>query len=59
MWTTPEKQTKGRETLRNANQNKTTSRAGYKIKAYGKKAKKKKKKRKEKEKKATKKSIQN
>ena len=39
MWTTPEKQTKGRETLRNANQNKTTSRAGYK-KAYEKKKKK-------------------
>ena len=57
MWTTPEKQTKGRETLRNANQNKTTSRAGYKIKAYGKKAKKKKKKRK-KEKKKKKKQQQ-
>ena len=30
MWTTPEKQTKKRETLRNANQNKTTKRPGYK-----------------------------
>ena len=30
MWTTPEKHTKKRETLRNANQNKTTRRAGYK-----------------------------
>ena len=30
MWTTPEKHTKKRETLRNANQNKTTKRAGYK-----------------------------
>ncbi len=29
-WTTPEKHTKKRETLRNANQNKTTRRAGYK-----------------------------
>ena len=29
MWTTPEKQTKKRETLRNANQHKTTRRAGY------------------------------
>ena len=35
MWTTPEKHTKKRETLRNANQNKTTRRAGYK-KVYGK-----------------------
>ena len=34
MWTTPEKHTKRRETLGNANQNKTT-RAGYK-KMYGK-----------------------
>ncbi len=30
MWTTPEKHTNKRETLRNANQNKTTRRAGYK-----------------------------
>ena len=30
MWTTPEKLTKRRETLENANQNKTTKRAGYK-----------------------------
>ena len=30
MWTTLEKHTKKRETLRNANQNKTTRRAGYK-----------------------------
>ncbi len=30
MWTTPEKHTKKRETLGNANQNKTTRRAGYK-----------------------------
>ena len=30
MWTTPEKHTKKRETLRNANQHKTTRRAGYK-----------------------------
>ena len=30
MWTTPEKLTKRRETLGNANQNKTTKRAGYK-----------------------------
>ena len=29
MWTTPEKHTKKRETLRNANQHKTTRRAGY------------------------------
>ena len=29
MWTTTEKHTKKRETLRNANQNKTTRRAGY------------------------------
>ena len=36
MWTTPEKLTKRRETLGNANQNKTTKRAGYK-KVYGKK----------------------
>ena len=35
MWTTPEKHTKRRKTLGNANQNKTT-RAGYK-KVYGKK----------------------
>ena len=35
MWTTPEKHTKKRETLGNANQNKTTRRAGYKV--YGKK----------------------
>ena len=31
MWTTPKKHTKKRETLRNANQNKTTRRAGYKV----------------------------
>ena len=30
MWTTPEKLTMRRETLGNANQNKTTKRAGYK-----------------------------
>ena len=30
MWTTPEKHTKRRETLGNANQNKNTRRAGYK-----------------------------
>ena len=30
MWTTLEKHTKMRETLGNANQNKTTKRAGYK-----------------------------
>ena len=30
MWTTPKKHIKRRETLRNANQNKTTRRAGYK-----------------------------
>ncbi len=30
MWTTPEKHAKKRETLENANQNKTTRRAGYK-----------------------------
>ena len=35
MWTTPEKHTKKRETLTNANQHKTTRRAGYK-KVYGK-----------------------
>ena len=35
MWTTPEKHTKKRETLRNANQKKTTERAGYKN-VYGK-----------------------
>ena len=35
MWTTPKKQTKRRETLRNANPNKTSRRAGYKV--YGKK----------------------
>ena len=29
MWTTPEKLTKRRETLGNANQNKTTKRAEY------------------------------
>ena len=34
MWTTPEKHTKKRETLRNANQNETTTRAEYK-KVYG------------------------
>ena len=34
MWTTPEKNMKKRETLRNANQSKTTKRAGYKV--YGK-----------------------
>ncbi len=31
MWTTPEKHTKKRETLGNANQNKTTRRPGYKV----------------------------
>ncbi len=31
MWTTPEKHTKRRETLGNANQNKTSKRAGYKV----------------------------
>ena len=36
MWTTPEKHTKRRETLGNANQNKTTRRAEYN-KVYGKK----------------------
>ena len=35
MWTTPKKHTKKTETLRNANQNKTTKRAGYKN-VYGK-----------------------
>ena len=30
MWTTPEKHTNRRETLGNANQNKTTRRAGHK-----------------------------
>ena len=35
MWTTPEKNTKRRETLGNANPNKTSRRAGYKV--YGKK----------------------
>ena len=34
MRTTPKKHTKRRETLGNANQNKTTKRAGYKV--YGK-----------------------
>jgi len=34
MCTTPEKNTKRRETLGNANQNKTSRRAGYKV--YGK-----------------------
>ena len=34
MWITPEKHTKRRETLGNANQNKTTIRVGYKV--YGK-----------------------
>ena len=29
MWTTPEKLSKRKETLGNANQNKTTKRAGY------------------------------
>ena len=38
MWTTPEKHTKKRETLRNAKQHKTTRRAGYK-KEYAKKTK--------------------
>ena len=41
MWTTPEKHTQRRETLGNANQNKTSRRAGYKV--YGKKTEKKKK----------------
>ena len=31
MWTTPEKNMKKRETLRNANQSKTTKRAGFKV----------------------------
>ncbi len=31
MWTTPEKLTKRRETLGNANQNKTTKRTGYNV----------------------------
>ncbi len=31
MWTTPEKITKRRETLGNANQNKTTTTAGYNV----------------------------
>ena len=31
MWTTPKKHTKKRETLGNANQNKATRRAGYKV----------------------------
>ena len=31
MWTTPEKHTKRRETLRNANQHKMTRRAVYKV----------------------------
>ena len=47
MWTTPEKHTKRRETLGNANQNKTLRRAGYK-KVYGKRKKKRKKERKKK-----------
>ena len=38
MWTTPKKHTKRRKTLGNANQNKTTRRAGYK-KKYGEKEK--------------------
>ena len=42
MWTTPKKHTKKRKTLRYANQNKTTRRAGYK-KVYEKKKKMKKK----------------
>ena len=37
MWTTPEKHTKKRETLGNANQNKTIRRAGY-MKVYEKEA---------------------
>ena len=45
MWTTPKKHTKKRKTLRYANQNKTTRRAGYK-KVYEKPPPKKKKKRK-------------
>ena len=47
MWTTPEKHTKRRETLGNANQNKTLRRAGYK-KVYGKRKKKRKKKKRKK-----------
>ena len=43
MWTTPEKHINRRETLGNANQNKTTRRAGYK-KVYEKKRMKKKRK---------------
>ncbi len=31
MWTTPKKHTKRRETLGNANQNKTTRTAGYNV----------------------------
>ena len=31
MWTTPEKHAKRRKSLGNANQNKTTRRAGYKV----------------------------
>ena len=49
MWTTPKKHTKRRETLGNANQNKTLRRAGYK-KVYGKRKKKRKKERKKKKK---------
>ena len=37
MWTTPEKHTKRRETLGDANQNKTTTRAGYKVYGEGEK----------------------
>ncbi len=44
MWTTPEKHTKRRETLGNANQIKTLRRAGYK-KVYVKRKEKRKKKR--------------
>ena len=43
MWTTPEKHTKRRETLGNANQIKTLRRAGYK-KVYVKRKEKRKKK---------------
>ncbi len=50
MWTTPEKHTKRRETLGNANQIKTLRRAGYK-KVYIKRKEKRKKKKKKKPKK--------
>ncbi len=49
MWTTPEKHTKRRETLGNANQIKTLRRAGYKKVYIKRKEKRKKKKKKAKE----------